>query len=211
MDSEPKSLDALLKDQPPMPTEPVTAGQPLHTLTTSELARYRRELEHALKAVPARATVCEQLRDKLNQIMAETSVREGTMTRTAAQAALTGYQGTFCGRLDQVRYGREAVGRYLGDCPARDDAVLITSELFSNAVLYSRSGRNGFLILRADLHAAYLVIQVEDEGGAWACRPRDNRPHGLDIVEALTGPDNWGVETTANSRKVWARLDFSHP
>jgi anti-sigma regulatory factor (Ser/Thr protein kinase) len=89
-----------------------------------------------------------------------------------------------------------------------DDAVLITSELFSNSVLYSRTGQAGYLILRAELHATYLVIEVEDEGGTWASRHRDSRPHGLDIVQALAGPDNWGVETTAEGRVVWARLDL---
>ena len=38
---------------------------------------------------------------------------------------------------------------------------------------------------------------------------RDGRPHGLDVVEALTGPDGWGVEiTTGGRRVVWARLDL---
>ncbi len=37
----------------------------------------------------------------------------------------------------------------------------------------------------------------------------DDRPHGLDVIEALTGPDGWGVgTTTSGSRIVWARLDL---
>jgi hypothetical protein len=37
----------------------------------------------------------------------------------------------------------------------------------------------------------------------------DSRPHGLDVVEALTGPDSWGTETiVGGGRIVWARLDL---
>ena len=31
-------------------------------------------------------------------------------------------------------------------------------------------------------------------------------PHGLDVVEALTGPDNWGVAGGQAGRVVWCRL-----
>ena len=52
-------------------------------------------------------------------------------------------------------------------------------------------------------------IEAEDSGGPWRRRLPDGRPHGLDVVEALTGPDGWGAEiTTGGSRVVWARLDL---
>jgi hypothetical protein len=39
--------------------------------------------------------------------------------------------------------------------------------------------------------------------------PDDDRPHGLDIIEALVGPGNWGTETTSDGdRVVWVRLDL---
>ena len=54
-----------------------------------------------------------------------------------------------------------------------------------------------------------MWIEVEDLGGEWHCKPRDDRPHGLDIIGALAGPDNWGTETTSDGdRIVWARLDL---
>ena len=40
---------------PAVPAEPVTIaqpGHPVHALTTFELRRYQRELEHAIKAIP---------------------------------------------------------------------------------------------------------------------------------------------------------------
>jgi hypothetical protein len=71
------------KEQPPMTAEPVSAGavtvelpeHPLHALTTYELSRYRRELEHALKALPQHATIRELLRGKLAEVLAEQESR----------------------------------------------------------------------------------------------------------------------------------------
>ncbi len=57
-------------------------------------------------------------------------------------------------------------------------------------------------------HPGYVWVEAEDLGGPWHCRPPDGRPHGLDLVEALTGPDGWGVDTTTGGQVVWARLDL---
>jgi len=47
-------------------------------------------------------------------------------------------------------------------------------------------------------------------GGPWRTRKDDDRPHGLDIVEALAGPDGWGTErTSGGTRVVWATLEWS--
>jgi hypothetical protein len=46
-------------------------------------------------------------------------------------------------------------------------------------------------------------------GGPWRKRKADDRPHGLDIVEALAGPDGWGTETVGDGgRIVWAALTW---
>ena len=40
-------------------------------------------------------------------------------------------------------------------------------------------------------------------------RHADDRPHGLTVVEALTGPAGWGVEVTGDGgRVVWAVLTW---
>jgi len=54
---------------------PAQPAHPLHALTTYELSRYRRELEHALKSLPTQAPVRAQLQDKLAQVMAEQDSR----------------------------------------------------------------------------------------------------------------------------------------
>jgi hypothetical protein len=47
-------------------------------------------------------------------------------------------------------------------------------------------------------------------GGPRHTRKKDNRPHGLDIVHALTEPGCWGAERTPNdTRIVWATLHWT--
>ncbi|MGH3226039.1 MAG: hypothetical protein ACRDPY_46415 [Streptosporangiaceae bacterium] len=88
-------------------------------------------------------------------------------------------------------------------------AVLTASELACNAILHSRS-KTGLFTVRAGLHPDHVRIEVEDLGGPWRRRRFGDRPHGLDVVEALTGPGGWGAETTADGgRIVWARLDLT--
>ena len=120
----------------------------------------------------------------------------------------TCYTGIYPGRADQVSHVRRAVTRHLAGCPAADDAVLVVSELASNAVVHSAS-QGQFFTVRAERFPDYVWVEAEDLGGPWRCRQRDGRPHGLDVVEALTGPDGWGIETTTGGcRVVWARLDL---
>jgi anti-sigma regulatory factor (Ser/Thr protein kinase) len=128
--------------------------------------------------------------------------------KVGTAATATVYTGTFHGTADQVSPVRREVARHLGDCPVTNDAVLIVSELATNAILHSRSRRESFTI-RIELHPDHLRVECYDSGGPWRSRRQDDRPHGLNIVEALTGPDSWGIETTGDgNRIVWARLTW---
>ncbi len=124
------------------------------------------------------------------------------MTTTTA----TGYSRTFHGRPDQVRAVRRDVAAYLDGCPAAGDAVLIISEITTNAITHSGSAGESFTV-RAELFPDYLWLECEDLGGPWHPKPGDDRPHGLDIIKAIAGPDNWGTETTSDgNRVIWIRL-----
>jgi anti-sigma regulatory factor (Ser/Thr protein kinase) len=120
----------------------------------------------------------------------------------------TRYQRTFHGRTDQVSQVRREIAAHLAGCPAADALVLITSELAANAVLHSQSRGESFTA-RCQAHPACVRVEVEDLGGPWRPRPPGDRPHGLDLITALAGPDNWGTETTGTGgRIVWARLSW---
>ena len=89
--------------------------------------------------------------------------------------------------------------------------MLIASELAANSVLHSASADEHFTV-RCQACPDHVRIEVEDLGGPWHPGQPDSRPHGLDIITALTGPDDWGVDTTSQgNRIVWALLDQPEP
>ena len=89
-----------------------------------------------------------------------------------------------------------------------ETAVLLVSELVTNAVRHARPGRLA-MALSLEAAGAWLRIEVHD---ADARVPRQRTPgafdesgFGLLLIEALAG--NWGVRQTATGKAVWAELD----
>jgi serine/threonine-protein kinase RsbW len=120
----------------------------------------------------------------------------------------TRFQRTFCGRTDQVSQVRRDIAAYLHNCPAADDLILIADELAANAILHTQSRGRTFTI-RCQLSPHAARIEVEDLGGPWRPRQPDDRPHGFDIIAALTGPDGWGTRPAGTGgRIVWAELSW---
>jgi anti-sigma regulatory factor (Ser/Thr protein kinase) len=120
----------------------------------------------------------------------------------------TRYQRTYPGHPAQVAQVRRHLTRHLTGSPAAADAVLIASELAANAILHGRSAGQSFTI-RCHASPGHLRIEVEDPGGPWRHRTSGDRPHGLDIIQALTGPDRWGTHATGTGKRiVWARLTW---
>lgn len=109
----------------------------------------------------------------------------------------------------QIRFIRADVQALLPDCPIADEIVLCASELATNAAIHSDSRRPGGVItvtVDAKTHD-HVRIEVSDDGGSWA-EPTTaaDRPHGLDIVQAVSR--TWGVIETVTGRTVWAQLDW---
>jgi anti-sigma regulatory factor (Ser/Thr protein kinase) len=130
---------------------------------------------------------------------------EGGHVSTATAAT---YQGTFSGRAGEAARVRREITSYLQDCPVTEDIVLIASELAANAIVHSRS-RGGSFAVRCQVSPGAARVEVEDMGGPWRPRKHDDRPHGLDIVQALTGDGGWGTQATdSGGRLTWARLSW---
>jgi anti-sigma regulatory factor (Ser/Thr protein kinase) len=126
------------------------------------------------------------------------------VTTTAAAAGTRRHTGTYSAESRQVGLARAALTGWLGGCPWADEAILITSEFATNSVLHSSSCCGGAFTLRAEVGRDRVRIEVEDGGGPW----RDGRPHRFDVVAAIAGAGNWGVDGDARGRIAWARLGW---
>ena len=89
-----------------------------------------------------------------------------------------------------------------------DTAVLLVSELVTNAVLHARTDGAG-IALQLEVHGTWLRIEVHD---ADPRGPQPRTPAGLDesgfgfvLVDSLAG--HWGVRETERGKAVWAELD----
>jgi serine/threonine-protein kinase RsbW len=115
----------------------------------------------------------------------------------------------FPGGTGQVREARRFLAGVLDGCPAGDDALLCASELATNAVLHSRSGRpGGRFSVCAALRAGSVRVAVADEGGPWG-QERDGdgqSGRGLLIVGELAS--RWGREDGAGRRTMWFEMDW---
>jgi anti-sigma regulatory factor (Ser/Thr protein kinase) len=116
----------------------------------------------------------------------------------------------FEGRADQIRAARTFLAAVLHGHPAVDDAVMCLSELASNAILHSRSGRpGGHFTVHAEICPGRLRVEVGDHGGAWtqSTDPEEQHGRGLLIVGQLARA--WGRGGDQETGwTVWFELDY---
>jgi len=118
---------------------------------------------------------------------------------------------TFSGCPDQVRTVRRYVQTVLGGIPATDTAVLLVSELATNAVCHTNSGTRGggsfeVAILRT---GSAVRIEVRDGGAcqeplAQQTSEGEETGRGLELVIALA--TRWGWAGGPGGRRVWFEL-----
>ncbi|MFJ1555188.1 ATP-binding protein [Streptomyces mirabilis] len=95
------------------------------------------------------------------------------------------------------------------DPETRDNAILVTSELVTNALTHTASE---WIVCRVHVAEERLHIEVEDQHRGWSLParrrpgPYDQGGRGLLLVGALSS--DWGVTDTADGsgRIVWALL-----
>ncbi len=135
-------------------------------------------------------------------------------------------QRLFWGRPAQVRAARRFVvaglaghaGAHPGAHPGaggvdRDLVALLVSEVVTNAVVHSASGRaDGTLLVCYELDRARLRVEVRDLGGPGLprrCRHglESRGRRGLEVVAVLAS--RWGVGRHPRGRVVWFELDVA--
>ncbi len=139
---------------------------------------------------------------------------------TADLAVMTGASVlaslTIPGRAERVSEARSFVAKAIGaDNPAADVAILLTSEIVTNAVVHSDSRcAGGTVALVVSEISGGLRIEVTDNGSdlstpvvkgdAYA-----SDGHGLYLVQALA--DQWGYVRDATGTTVWFWLSAAAP
>jgi anti-sigma regulatory factor (Ser/Thr protein kinase) len=120
---------------------------------------------------------------------------------------------TVPGRPERVTEVRQFVLRVVGDAgPMAETAVLLASELASNAVLHSASGRPGgsATVLITEIGGG-VRVEVADEGSDH-CAPvvrgdvYASEGHGLFLVQSMA--DQWGYVRDEGGTTVWFWLSY---
>lgn len=118
---------------------------------------------------------------------------------------------TIPGRPEHVREARAFVAKALGVLhPSVDDAVLLTSELVTNAVMHSSSRcQGGTVSLLITESPDGLRIEVADQGSELSAPVvrgdiYASDGHGLFLVQNLA--DQWGYLRNGSGTTVWFRL-----
>jgi anti-sigma regulatory factor (Ser/Thr protein kinase) len=121
---------------------------------------------------------------------------------------------TLPGRPERVREAREFVSKALGDLhPLSDTAVLLTSELVTNAVVHSNSRHHGGSVSLVIMESgAGIRIEVSDAGSdlyspVVKADVYASDGHGLFLVQTLS--DQWGYLRDRARTTVWFWLAAS--
>lgn len=116
---------------------------------------------------------------------------------------------TFPGSANQIACVRKFVRLVLGTVPVLDEAVLLASELATNAVVHTTSGNGGTFAVAVRRYPSALRAEVYDAGSCQVptLRPGDSlaeEGRGLDLIDLVA--DRWGHSGGQNGRSVFFEL-----
>jgi anti-sigma regulatory factor (Ser/Thr protein kinase) len=115
------------------------------------------------------------------------------------------------GTGEQVRQARLFVRHALGDCPVVDDAVLLVSELATNAIAHTASGHGGKYLVTVYRDQGRARVEVLDGGSDKVPEVRsreDGREsgNGLALIDRIA--TRWGHRGGPRQRVVWFELEW---
>ena len=116
------------------------------------------------------------------------------------------WRRVFPGEGSQLGVLRRWLASLLPDCPARDDVASVATELGSNALVHTASGRGGSFAAEITWHQAVVRVAVADCGAPGGPRviddPAGEHGRGLLVVRGLSV--RTGVCGDHRGRLVWA-------
>jgi anti-sigma regulatory factor (Ser/Thr protein kinase) len=119
----------------------------------------------------------------------------------------------FDGDEAQVREVRRWLAGLLPECPARDDVVVVASELCANAIAHTASGRGGIFAVEVAWQGSTVRVAVADAGAATGPHliddPTAERGRGLLVVQGLCS--RTGVSGDNRGRLVWGEVPWASP
>ncbi len=193
---------------------PLPAGSMLVLYTDGLVERRGEDLDLGVDALVAAATLDIGVRE-LPEHLARTLLPDGPDDDVAvlvARVAKRGETGAVSRRFESFEIAagqaRQLVSEHLGAGPLPaaliDDAVLVTSELITNAMLHGVAP----IDLRVHANQAMVMLEVQDRGMLHPRKvratPEDEHGRGLQIVNALC--DRWGTRFTDDGKSVWCLL-----
>lgn len=116
---------------------------------------------------------------------------------------------SFPGNPDQIARVRGFVRLVLGPVPVADEAVLLVSELATNAVVHTASGHGGTIAVTVRRYPSAVRVEVRDAGSHRipVSRSQDDQAEegrGLGLVSLIA--DRWGHSGDQNGRSVFYEL-----
>jgi serine/threonine-protein kinase RsbW len=123
------------------------------------------------------------------------------------------WRRVFPGDKRQLGVMRQWLASLLPDGPARDDVVLIATELASNAICHTASGQGGCFAVEIRWRRSAVRVAVADSGGPAQPRiiedPAGERGRGLLLVRGLS--QRTGTCGDHQGRLVWADVRWDGP
>jgi anti-sigma regulatory factor (Ser/Thr protein kinase) len=119
----------------------------------------------------------------------------------------------FPGRPDQIALARDFTRRVVGPCPVLDEAILLVSELATNAIEHTATANDGSFHVTICQGDSSLLIAVTDDGSdnvpmrAHPTNTLAEAGRGLELVELIA--DRWGHYGERQHCTVWFELSWT--
>lgn len=111
------------------------------------------------------------------------------------------------GTAEHVARARQWLRTALDGCPVTEDAALLLSEVATNALAHSASGRGGGFTVTVLHRSGDVRVEVADQGGLWLPETAEDEVHGRGLVIVSSLARAWGITGDEAGRTVWFELD----